>query len=141
MERYGRRISGPLRDRIDLWIAMPRVEPSILMAGPDPEPSANVAPRIAVARRHALLRNGGRLNARLRGRQLRAVCRLDDPARRRAEALARSEGASARGTERLLRLARTIADLGGANAVTAAHLDEAAWFRSSAARSATALAS
>jgi magnesium chelatase family protein len=141
VERYGRRISGPLRDRIDLWVAMPRVEPSVLVAGRDPEGSAAVAPRIAAARQRSVVRNGGRLNARLRGRQLRALCRLDELARRRAEALARSEAASARGTERLLRLALTIADLDGADMVSAAHLDEAAWFRSSAARSGTALAS
>ncbi len=88
------------------------------------------AARIAAARARRRARNGGRLNARLRGRALRA--RL--PARPRAPGAGSStsseaEAASGRGTERLLRVARTIADLAGAADVAADHLDEASWFR------------
>ncbi len=130
IHRYGRRVSGPLRDRIDLSIEMPRVAPAVLVGGAAPEGTAEVAPRIAGARAVAAERNGGRLNGRLRGRQLRATCRLDGEARRRAEQLAAADTASGRGTEQLLRVARTVADLDGRDRVTTDHLDEAAWFRS-----------
>ena len=69
------------------------------------------------------------LNGRLSGRALRDACRLDRGTERRIVQLADLERASGRGTERLLRVARTIADLAGQAAVGEAHLDEAAWFR------------
>jgi magnesium chelatase family protein len=141
IQRYGRRVSGPLRDRIDLWIELPPVAPVTLVAETAPESSAAVAPRIAAARVVALARNGGRLNGRLHGRQLRTLCRLDPDARRRAQELAEADAASGRGTEQLLRVARTIADLAGATAVRAEHLDEAAWHRSGSIGRPAALAS
>ncbi len=128
-DRYQRRVSGPLRDRIDLWISMPRVAPLALVRGPEPEGSAVVGPRIAAARALALGRSSGALNGRLTGRALRDACRLDRGAERRIVQLADLERASGRGTERLLRVARTIADLAGRTAVQETHLDEAAWFR------------
>ena len=128
-ERYQRRVSGPLRDRIDLWIAMPRVAPMALLRGADPEGSALVGRRIAAARSVAMARRPGALNGRRTGRSLRDACRLSAAAERHVADLADLEHASGRGTERLLRVARTIADLAGAPAVTEAHLDEAAWFR------------
>jgi magnesium chelatase family protein len=138
--RYQGRISGPLRDRIDLWVAMPRVPPLELVGARQPEPSAVVAERIAAARDVASIRQGS-LNGRLRGRVLRRVCRLGPVERARAVELAELDSYSARGTERLLRVARTIADLAGDEVVTTAHLDEAARFRTSASRAARALAS
>jgi magnesium chelatase family protein len=128
-ERYQRRVSGPLRDRIDLWIAMPRVAPAALVAGPEPEGSAVVGARIKSARAVALRRPPRQLNARLTGRTLRDACRLGTAGERRVVHLAELERASGRGTERILRVARTIADLAGAVFVTEEHLDEAAWFR------------
>ena len=127
-ERYAGRISGPLRDRIDLWITMPRVPPAAVVADRLPESSAVVARRIATARRIQLTRSR-RLNGRLSGRALRAACELSPAARARAVALADLEALSARGTERLLRVARTIADLAGADEVTEVHLAEASRFR------------
>jgi magnesium chelatase family protein len=127
--RYQRRVSGPLRDRIDLWIAMPRVAPAALVRGPEPEGSAAVAPRIAAARAVATARAPGVLNGRLTGRTLRDVCALSPAAQRRTVRLAELELASGRGTERILRVARTIADLADTEVVRAEHLDEAAWFR------------
>ncbi len=129
IDHYGRRVSGPLRDRIDLWVALPRVPAATLVVGTEPEDSATVAPRIAAARAQATL-DRGRANGQLRGRQLRRACRLSEVAARRVTELAEAEFASGRGTERLLRVARTIADLEGATAVEAAHLEEAAWYRS-----------
>jgi len=127
-ERYSRRISGPLRDRIDLWVTMPRVPPAAVVAGLEPEGSAAVAGRIAAARRVQLTRVG-RLNGRITGRALRTACGLTPAVRVRAVALATLEALSGRGTERLLRVARTIADLAGAPVVGEVHLDEASRFR------------
>jgi magnesium chelatase family protein len=132
-ERYTSRISGPLRDRIDLWITMPKVAPAALLGGVEPETSAAVAARIAAAR-SIQVRRAGVLNGRLSGRALRAACRLSPAAARRAVDLADLEALSGRGTERLLRVARTIADLRGLMAVRAEDLDEASRFRSPAAR-------
>ena len=140
-ERYQRRVSGPLRDRIDLWIAMPRVAPLALVGGPDPEGSGAVASRIAAARMVSGGRPPGLLNARLTGRLLRAACQLSRAAERSVVHLAELERASGRGTERLLRVARTIADLAGEPAVREHHLDEAAWFRPADLRLAAAEAS
>jgi magnesium chelatase family protein len=139
--RYQGRISGPLRDRIDLWVAMPRVPPVELVGVRRPEPSAVVASRIGAARAIQAARQGGLLNGRLRGRHLRRVCGLGPTERARAVALAELDSYSARGTERLLRVARTIADLGGSDRVAVADLDEAARYRTSASRAARALAS
>lgn len=138
--RYQKRISGPLRDRIDLSISMPRVPPAALVAVATGEGSAEVATRIAAARSVAMDRQAGRLNGRLAGDALRAVVGLTAVTRRHVVALAELERASGRGTERLLRVARTIADLAGAEIVTDEHLDEAAWYRSSDHRAANARA-
>jgi magnesium chelatase family protein len=132
-ERYAGRVSGPLRDRIDLWVTMTRVAPQSLIAGRDPERSAAVAARI-VAAREVQDRRAGRLNGRLSGRALRAACDLSPAATARAVTLADLESLSGRGTVRVLRVARTIADLGGSPRVEPEHLDEAARFRSPAAR-------
>jgi magnesium chelatase family protein len=132
-ERYTGRISGPLRDRIDLWVTMPRVPPLEIVGSRSPETSAVVAARIAAARSIQIDRQG-RLNARLAGRALRAAGDLSPAARVRAIALADLEALSGRGTERLLRVARTIADLAGDLAVVETHLDEAARFRSPTSR-------
>jgi magnesium chelatase family protein len=139
-ERYEARISGPLRDRIDLWVTMPRVPAAALVGDRDAEPSAVVAIRIAAARAIQHARTGGSLNSTLRGRRLRRACRLGPASERRAVELAELDGHSARGTERLLRVARTIADLAGEAIVGPGHLDEAARFRSPASRAARQIA-
>ena len=126
-ERYMRRVSGPMRDRIDLWVAVDRVPPAALIAGVSPESSAVVASRIAAA--SGIQRARGVPNARLAGRELRTACRLSREATSRAILLAERERLSGRGTDRLLRVARTIADLAGVASVAIEHLDEAARFR------------
>ncbi len=133
-ERYQRRISGPLRDRIDLWVVVDRVPPAALLAPGRPEPSQVVAGRIALAREVQRQRWGGEPNGRVAGRRLRAACGMDLESTRRATALADRERMSGRGTDRLLRVARTIADLDGAATVRPHHLDEAARFRAPADR-------
>jgi magnesium chelatase family protein len=132
-ERYAGRVSGPLRDRIDLWVTMTRVAPEALITGRDPESSAAVAARIAAVR-GVQAQRAGRLNGRLAGRALRMACDLSPTAIARAVALSDLESLSGRGTERVLRVARTIADLAGSARVEPIHLDEAARFRSPASR-------
>ncbi|HYM82659.1 MAG TPA: YifB family Mg chelatase-like AAA ATPase [Candidatus Dormibacteraeota bacterium] len=127
-ERYAARISGPLRDRIDLRVELSRVPPVEVLGLGEPERSAEVAERVAAARSRQMARQG-MLNGRLTGRRLRARCALDEVARRRAVELATLEGYTARGTERLLRVGRTIADLAQDERVRPVHLEEAAAYR------------
>jgi magnesium chelatase family protein len=129
-----------LRDRIDVWVSMPRVAAAAIVTQREPEDSAVVRARIQSARALAKA-DRDRLNGRLRGRALRRACRLSREAEARVVELADAEQASGRGTERLLRVARTIADLDASVAVTTAHLDEAAWYRSPVTRAVSALAS
>jgi|SRR5579862_1175384 len=127
-ERYAARVSGPLRDRIDLWVEMPRVPPASLVGSSAAEASAPVAARIARQRHLQLERQGG-LNSSLSGSRLRRACRLGNREREQVIVLADGLELSARGVERLLRAARTIADLDAAEAVQIEHLDEAGRFR------------
>ncbi len=129
-ERYQRRISGPLQDRIDLWVGVDRVAAVDLVGGPPAESSAIVAARIAAARDRQRARDDGAPNGRVRGRALADRCRMDAATERRAVDLADNERLSGRGTDRLLRVARTIADLEGSDRVRIRHVDEAAHFRS-----------
>ena len=136
-ERYRGRISGPLRDRIDLWVPVPRLAPRELLRAAEPESSATLAARVAAGRARQVERRG-RLNGRLSGRALRAAASLDRSAERRAIALAERAGMTARATERLVRVARTIADLAVAERVGVEHLEEAARYRPPAADRPTA---
>jgi magnesium chelatase family protein len=135
-ERYIRRISGPLLDRIDLRIAMPRVGAEELVGGVPGEPSSVVAARIAAARGIAMARTSGVPNARVPGASLATVCRPDGPARELLTDLADRTGMTGRGVHRVLRVARTIADLAGRDAVTASDVSAAAALREDGARQA-----
>ncbi|MDL2336142.1 MAG: ATP-binding protein, partial [Chloroflexota bacterium] len=117
-ERYVRRVSGPLLDRFDMQIEMSRVPPKVLLAGPSPEDSATVRERILKARQIALTRNAGRANALLPGTSVLAACDMTRPATRALEELAAFHHMSARSVHRLMRVARTIADLDARPAVT-----------------------
>jgi magnesium chelatase family protein len=139
-ERYVGRISGPLRDRIDVWVTLARMKAAAMVAGPEPESSAVVGARIAAARAAQKARLGGRLNARISGRSLRAIAALRPMTSRRLADLADAELLSGRGTERLLRVARTVADLAGSAAVEIEHLEEAARWRPPSSRPPIALA-
>jgi magnesium chelatase family protein len=133
-ERYVARISGPLRDRIDLWVPMARIPARDFLAEAEPESSSAVATRIAEARRRQLEREHGRLNARVGGRPMRLAARMGPSAVARLAELVDAERLSGRGADRLLRVARTIADLGHVDSVDERHLDEAARFRAPAGR-------
>jgi magnesium chelatase family protein len=140
VDRYASRVSGPLRDRIDLWVTVPRLPPAALVSAAEPEDSATVRVRIAAARARQLGRPPGRLNARVAGRALRRAAAMDRRGTQRLVELAELERLTGRGTERLLRVARTIADLRSAPAVECADLEEAARYRSLDSRAAARLA-
>lgn len=127
-ERYAARLSGPLRDRIDLSVAVSAVSARDLERPVAGEPSHAIRDRVVEARKRQHAREG-RLNAQLQGRALRAHAALDAAGRRTlARALARLP-MTARGFDRLLRVSRTIADLGASDVVSAEHLAEALQFR------------
>lgn len=129
MERYQRRLSGPLRDRFDLALELPAVTWEELRGAATGESSAVVRQRVVAARRRQMARQGC-TNGRLDGRAHTTHCRLTDPAAERlmSQAVTRF-GLSARAVARLLRVARTIADLEGSDRVATAHLAEALPFR------------
>jgi magnesium chelatase family protein len=126
--RYRRRVSGPLLDRIDLHVDVPAVPCDRLEAAGTGEDSATVAARVRAARERQRSR-GAVENARLRGAFLRRACGLDAAAREVLGRAAHRLGLSARAHDRILRVARTIADLEGAARVEARHLLEAVQYR------------
>jgi magnesium chelatase family protein len=126
--RYQDRISGPLLDRIDLPIEVPAVPPGQLAGASDGEPSAVVARRVAVARERALDRQGV-VNGELAGASLDRHCRLDASASHFLQSATTRPGWSARSFHRILRVARTIADLDASAAIATPHLAEAIQYR------------
>ncbi|MFC4727405.1 YifB family Mg chelatase-like AAA ATPase [Coralloluteibacterium thermophilus] len=127
--RYRARLSGPLLDRIDLHVEVPRLRPSELRTDAPPgEASAVVAARVAAARARQLAR-AGRLNAALGQRETELACRLAPRDQALLERALDSLRLSARATHRILRMARTIADLAEAGDIGTAHLSEAIGYR------------
>src|SRR5262245_39387166 len=122
LERYRARVSGPLLDRIDLHVEVSRVPVgSLADEGVAAEPSAAVRARVAAARVRQVSRRGC-VNARLGGREVRRACRLGPAGRRLLELSSERLGLSARAYTRILRVARTIADLAGETDVSTSHV-------------------
>ncbi len=129
IQRYRSRISGPLLDRIDLHVEVPRLPPQELRPdAPAGEPSAQVRARVAQARAIQLAR-AGRLNAQLGQAETLALCRLKDADQALLEHAIDRLRLSARSMQRILRVARTIADLAGSDAIETPHLTEALGYR------------
>ncbi len=126
--RYQGRISGPLLDRIDLQVEVPAVAPHTLAAAADGEPTAQIAERVVRARARAWARQACS-NAQLTGALVDEHCALDDPGVRFLQAAAARLGWSARSYHRVLRMARTVADLEGSAAIQVSHLAEAIQYR------------
>ena len=133
-DRYRARVSGPLLDRIDLHVEVPRVAVTALAEEtPGGESSATIRARVISARerqRARLARLGLAVNAHVPGREVRRVCRIDARGRRLLEAASDRLGLSARAYTRILRVARTIADLANEDEITTSHLAEAIQYRS-----------
>jgi magnesium chelatase family protein len=128
VRRYLGKLSGPLLDRIDMHVEVPRLPYEMLSATvPPPEGSAAVASRVALARTRQERR--GALNARLDAVALQRACALGIREHGLLESASRRLGLSARACHRVLRVARTIADLGGLERVEVAQLAEAIGYR------------
>jgi magnesium chelatase family protein len=128
LSAYGNKISGPIKDRIDLVVSVPRQEYRDIFAGTDEEPSAAVRDRVEAAR-HRRGEGPGHGNAALTGREILAAARATAPARRLLALSGERLHLSARGFFRVLRVARTISDLAGEDRVGEDALAEALHYR------------
>ena len=134
VKRYLGRLSGPLLDRIDLYVEVPPLEFSELSARPAGEPSAAIKARVDAARQVQTARFGPQgpdCNAHMGPKELQACCALDSQCQALMQGAYDRMGLTARSYDRILRVARTIADLEGAEAIQVPHLAEALQYRES----------
>jgi len=132
IQRYKTRISGPLLDRIDIHVDVPPVHYADLASTTVAEPSATIRTRVNAARACQRARFTGTVlphNAAMGVREIRQCCALDSTGERLLEQAMRHYGLSARAHDRIRKVARTIADLAGAETITAEHLSEAIQYR------------
>jgi magnesium chelatase family protein len=132
LARYATRVSGPVLDRLDLQIEVPALTAEELLAATPGEASSVVRERVLVARMRQ--RERGSLNAMLSNAALRRYCTLDAASARLITDAVDRGGMSARAVHRALRVARTIADLGGEDRVGVMRLAEALQYRAYEAR-------
>jgi magnesium chelatase family protein len=130
--KYQKRISGPLLDRIDIHIEVPRVDYDKLSDNRLGEPSDVVRARVETARqiqRERFKADGVACNADMRPAEVRLFCSLDEAGRGLMKVAMNQLNLSARGYHRVLKLARTIADLAGCTQISPSHLAEALQYR------------
>jgi magnesium chelatase family protein len=134
IQNYLGRISGPLLDRIDLHVEVPAVKFREMAAERTGESSAAIRERVVAARKRQLERFAGRKhitsNARMGARELKQFCALDDDTRNLLNQAMTDMNFSARAYDRILKVARTIADLAGVEKITSEHIGEAVQYRS-----------
>ena len=134
IQRYVAKVSGPLLDRIDIHIEVPAVQYRELRGGSAAEGSGRIRDRVMAARerqRQRFAQGGERIfaNAQMGTRQIRSYCELGADAERLLERAMQQQGLSARAHDRILKVARTVADLDGAEMLTVGHLAEAIQYR------------
>jgi magnesium chelatase family protein len=128
IQRYLGKISGPLLDRIDIHVEVPAVAFKELREGQVSESSADIRLRVETSRARQQAR--GFYNSRMPTRLIRKHCALNDAGERTLEMAVRRLGLSARAHDRILKVARTIADLDGSDTIAAKHIAEAVQYRS-----------
>jgi magnesium chelatase family protein len=134
IQLYVAKISGPLLDRIDIHIEVPAVQYKELRGGAAAEGSEEIRDRVMVARerqRERFRKHGEKIysNAQMTTRQVRSYCELGPDAERLLERAMQQQGLTARAHDRILKVARTVADLEGAERLTVGHLAEAIQYR------------
>jgi magnesium chelatase family protein len=131
--RYQKKISGPLLDRIDIHVEVPRVDYEKLSDNRQGETSAAIRARVEASRKRQRERfkdtHGVTCNAEMHPAEIRAYCELDAAGQSLIKAAMRQLHLSARAYHRILKLSRTIADLAGSERIEAAHLAEAVQYR------------
>jgi magnesium chelatase family protein len=134
IQSYLGRISGPLLDRVDLHIEVPQVKFREMAGETNGESSAKIRGRVVEARGRQLARMAERpkitCNARMGPKELKQFCALDETAKGMLQVAMSDMNLSARAYDRILKVARTIADLAGAENIASEHLSEAIQFRS-----------
>jgi magnesium chelatase family protein len=128
IRRYRARVSGPLLDRIDLHIEVPRLPHRLLRGETKEETSATIRARVDAARQRQLQRTG-KANAALTTREIERHCVLSDADQRLLETALERLGLSPRAYHRILKVARTIADLASSESIQTLHLTEAISYR------------
>jgi magnesium chelatase family protein len=133
IRKYQQRVSGPLLDRIDIHIEVPRLTPDDLLRTQPGEPSEAIRERVVRARQIQQKRFEGtnvRCNAQMTTRLLRQFCPLSDDVKAMLRQVSQQMGISARAFDRIVKLARTIADLAGEEHIGLPHVAEAIQYRS-----------
>lgn len=133
IRKYQQKVSGPLMDRIDIHIEVPRLSPDDLLRSQPGESSAAIRERVVRARRLQQQRfegTGVRCNAQMTTRMLRQFCPLSEEVKAMLRQVSQQMGISARAFDRIVKLARTIADLAGEEQIGLAHVAEAVQYRS-----------
>jgi magnesium chelatase family protein len=132
IERYMAKMSGPLLDRIDIHIEVAAVPFKELSTGPRGTDTATMREQVESARRRQAERFAGsakQTNGQMASRQVRQVCQLDGPSRDLLESSVNEQGLSARAHDKILRVARTIADLDDSETIRQEHVGEAVNYR------------
>ncbi|MDH5572049.1 MAG: ATP-binding protein, partial [Gammaproteobacteria bacterium] len=128
VERYRNKISGPLLDRIDMHIEVPSVPLHVLRQHQVEETSARVSQRVQIARSRQLARSA-QINSQLNNQQIEQICQLNKTSEKLIEQAMDRLGLSARAYHRILKIARTIADLDAMDNIDLKHLSEAISYR------------